>query len=350
MRVARRCRRCSPGYRPARARPSPARRTPRPPAVGDVALPRPGAAAVRAHGCLELARGASRSRNIKATAAPRSASISTMPRPMPREPPVTTATRPARLRSCGTGGAAAVELSRQGPETSYLHGYHPATRSTTLNSAPPLAKLLTSSDAVRRVAHRVSRWRGEPQTLPSRIGPLRPAIGGTRPRARTATPPRRQRAGRAGFAERALDRRDDGARLRRTARQRRRLRQRSSVARRVGRGIDDVDIRRREPGVLERQPHRAYERLGSSGQALSGTAALDAADAENLAVPPRPARRMPALQPEADAAFAEHEPVARGVERRQPGREHRVGRHHAEAIVRLEEGLEDGVDAAGDES
>jgi hypothetical protein len=55
------------------------------------------------------------------------------------------------------------------------------------------------------------------------------------------------------------------------------------------------------------------------------------------------------LDPEAERALAEHEPVASGVERRQARGKRLVRRHDGEAVVSLVEGLEDRVGAAGDE-
>ena len=61
------------------------------------------------------------------------------------------------------------------------------------------------------------------------------------------------------------------------------------------------------------------------------------------------AARIRPLEPEADRAFAEHESGSRSIERRQRRRERLARRHHVETIVRLEEGLEDRVGAAGDQ-
>ncbi len=64
--------------------------------VGDVAWAGPGARPRRRQHPTRSRAASSRSRYEKATAAPRRASSSTMARPMPRDPPVTSATRPDR--------------------------------------------------------------------------------------------------------------------------------------------------------------------------------------------------------------------------------------------------------------
>ena len=66
---------------------------------------------------------------------------------------------------------------------------------------------------------------------------------------------------------------------------------------------------------------------------------------KNLAARPGPSDRR--LEPENEAAFAHHQSGSLAVERRQPARECPVRRHDLEAIVRLEDGLVDRVDATG---
>ena len=91
--------------------------------------------------------------------------------------------------------------------------------------------------------------------------------------------------------------------------------------------------RRRYPTARARRPR---SRASSSARAarpirpgVERHRSARRGDAENLRAASGPSRRIRPLQPQADGALAEHEPARDGVERRQPGRKHRVGRHHA---------------------
>ena len=130
---------------------------------------------------------------------------------MPREPPVTSATRPARFRWSLEGtSTAGRKLAKR---VVMLHQraarpLTPATRRTALNSAPPLAKLLTSTigpGASTAVAARAAA-RGLGERHPKTGDRRHPALRAAEKRRGARRAPRR-----AELAERALDRRDHAA-------------------------------------------------------------------------------------------------------------------------------------------
>ena len=225
----------------------------------------------------------------------------------------------------------------------------PPRASTTLNERATAGEAVDERDRPRRVDRLPAPAAATRLTDPARA---RPAIGGTRP-ARAAQQRRGARGAARGaeFAERALHRRDDRAASAEDGRSAR------PPPTRRGRASHSPTHRRRrrrlrlKPGVREREPHRPRPAAaGRSGHALTATAALDAPTPENLAVrraspPPSRSTQRP------NAAFAEDEARPRSESNgATPVGERRLGRHHREAIMRLEERLVDGVDAAGDQA
>ena len=134
-------------------------------------------------------------------------------------------------------------------------------RRTTLNSAPPLAKLLTSAIGPgASTAVRASRSGAAARIELGQSRDRRHAADAAAQQRRRA----RRRAGRAEFPERTLDRRDDRSRCRRTARSS----ASASIASRprvaLADGIDDVDRRR----VRDRHPRAP---AASSARAARGS-------------------------------------------------------------------------------
>ena len=185
-----------------------------------------------------------------------------MARPMPREPPVTRATRPARpagWRAIGSG-----RRSRRTGEYPLVGGRSAQAASiTTAKTVPPLPTLITSA---RRPA---TGWASERAPAASRGG------GCQTDRGRRDTALREQQrgrdpgaTGRAGLAERALDCDHRDRAIAEDDTQGLRLRGVEHRAA-VGRGIDDVDRIGRQAGPRERVAHHPDERVRADGQALN---------------------------------------------------------------------------------
>ena len=172
-----------------------------------------------------------------------------MPRPMPREPPVTTATRPCREKSSGImpcpvrSASALIRCS----QVQVMRG--------TEHDAEQRAAAGKAVDEHNRPG-RVERSRGQLSAATAAAIGIRQA--GNRRNAsrarRTATRPRRQRAPATPDSPSAPL--IDVMTVRDAAEQRgqRRGLRRIERRRRVRRGIDHVDILRRQPGIVERQP------------------------------------------------------------------------------------------------
>ena len=169
----------------------------------------------------------------------------------------------------------------------------PATWSTTLNRAPPLAKLLTRAMGV--VIAVACRARRSPAARAE--GEPRPAIGGTLPIA-----PQRNAAAHDALPADPLSPIaplidvTTGPPWLRAAR--RVSRTRSSVPalrprpeRGVGGGVHRADVCGRDTGVLEGEAHRAGKRLGMIRPCVHGHGGTGRGHAENAAVPaPAPSR------------------------------------------------------------
>ena len=128
-----------------------------------------------------------------------------------------------------------------------------------------------------------------------------------------------------------------------------RLRLDGVEARGVRGRVHHIDVVRRQPGIVEAS--RIVRASGSGRDRATRSPAPPRSTAATPRISPRVGpRRGRRLEPEHERAFAHDEPAPLGIERRQPPRERRLGRHHLEAIVRLEERLVDRVDATGDDA
>ena len=278
--------------------------------VGDVAPAGPDALPASAPAARSTSRAASSpERYVIATAAPRSASSSAIPRPMPREPPVTTATRPERskIRRHAVSTGDAPDLYRS---IKLLAATQPPTRSTALTSAPPDATLLISTSGPGAgSARRAMR-------SPAHAGSDALQTGDRRHEPAPSAQERghaRRRARRARFSQRAFDRRDNRAAA---AEQRfEGLRLHAIERARIGRGIHHVDRLGPDIRLRERLGHDAGQRFRAIGPLIQPDGRAAGGSREQAAVrssrpapvrPPRSRARARTRLPRARSRFAWH--------------------------------------------